>query len=168
MRDRRPSPVPDDAASPGAESPPYDLPVPNNTNTTFPPPRNVNMPPLSSSPSSLNSRTNGNALTRALSIATGILRGSKRRPSSYQGEFTPSSPRRIQTFGGARGQGLGLELQGVRDAEEDELLTSLEELAQKTEVLTHWADEMYDYVKAFPQSESDNISRPLSWIADID
>ena len=41
----------------------------------------------------------------------------------------------------------------MRDAEEDELLTSLEELAQKTEVLTHWADEMYDYVKAFPQSE---------------
>ena len=58
----------------------------------------------------------------------------------------------MQTFGGARGQGLGLELQGVRDAEEDELLSSLEELAQKTEVLTHWADEMYDYVKAFPQS----------------
>ena len=111
------------------------------------------MPPLSSSPSSLNGRTNGNALTRALSIATGILRGSKRRPSSYQNEFTPSSPRRIQTFGGARGQGLGLELQGARDAEEDELLTTLEELAQKTEVLTHWADEMYNYVKAFPQSE---------------
>ena len=42
----------------------------------------------------------------------------------------------------------------MRDAEEDELLTGLEELAQKTEVLTHWADEMYDYVKAFPQSES--------------
>ncbi len=58
----------------------------------------------------------------------------------------------MQTFGGARGQGLGLELQGARDAEEDELLATLEELAQKTEVLTHWADEMYDYVKAFPQS----------------
>lgn len=58
----------------------------------------------------------------------------------------------MQTFGGVRGQGLGLELQGERDSEEDELLTSLEELAQKTEVLTHWADEMYDYVKAFPQS----------------
>ncbi|PIL28991.1 transporter [Ganoderma sinense ZZ0214-1] len=151
LRDRKPSPAPDDVASPGAESPPYDLPVPNNANTTFPPPPNVNMPPLSSSPSSLNGRANGNALTRALSIATGILRGSKRRPSSYQSEFTPSSPRRIQTFGGARGQGLGLELQGVRDAEEDELLSTLEELAQKTEVLTHWADEMYDYVKAFPQ-----------------
>ncbi|KAI1792820.1 kinase-like protein [Ganoderma leucocontextum] len=151
LRDRKASPLPDDAVSPGVESPPYDLPGPNNANTTFPPPPNVNMPPLSSSPSSLNGRTNGNALTRALSIATGILRGSKRRPSTYQNEFTPSSPRRMQTFGGTRGQGLGLELQGVRDAEEDELLAGLEELAQKTEVLTHWADEMYDYVKAFPQ-----------------
>ncbi len=37
---------------------------------------------------------------------------------------------------------------------EDELLGTLEELAQKTDVLTHWADEMYEYVKAIPQSES--------------
>lgn len=36
---------------------------------------------------------------------------------------------------------------------EDELLASLEDMAQKTEVLTHWADEMYDYVKAVPQSK---------------
>ena len=94
-------------------------------------------------------------------MATGILRGSRRRPSSYQHDYAASQPRRLQTFGGARGQGLGLELQGVRDAEDDELLTSLEELAQKTEVLTHWADEMYDYVKAFPQSESHVMSPTL-------
>lgn len=37
---------------------------------------------------------------------------------------------------------------------EDELLATLEELAQKTEVLTHWADEKYEYVKAIPQSRS--------------
>jgi serine/threonine-protein kinase ULK/ATG1 len=37
---------------------------------------------------------------------------------------------------------------------EDQLLATLEELAQKTEVLTHWADEMYEYVKAIPQSMS--------------
>jgi serine/threonine-protein kinase ULK2 len=37
---------------------------------------------------------------------------------------------------------------------EDELLEELEQLAQKTDVLTHWADEMYEYVKAIPQSES--------------
>ena len=35
---------------------------------------------------------------------------------------------------------------------EEALLATLEELAQKTEVLTHWADEMYEYVKAIPQS----------------
>ncbi|TBU37053.1 kinase-like protein [Dichomitus squalens] len=151
LRDRKPSPLPDETVSPAVETSPYDLTSPANGNTTFPPPPNVNLPPLSSSPSSAVARANGNALTRAISMATGILRGSRRRPSSYQHDYTPSSPRRLQTFGGARGQGLGLELQGVRDAEEDELLTSLEELAQKTEVLTHWADEMYDYVKAFPQ-----------------
>lgn len=36
---------------------------------------------------------------------------------------------------------------------EDKLLGDLELLAQKTDVLTHWADEMYEYVKAVPQSE---------------
>lgn len=40
----------------------------------------------------------------------------------------------------------------VRDPMEDELLTALEELAQKTDVLAHWADEMYEVVKAVPQS----------------
>ena len=39
-----------------------------------------------------------------------------------------------------------------RDPMEDELLTSLEELAQKADVLTHWADQMYEGVKAIPQS----------------
>ncbi|RPD61722.1 kinase-like protein [Lentinus tigrinus ALCF2SS1-7] len=147
LRDtRKPSQLADDAL----ESPTIESPSPTNANTTFPPPPNTNIPSLSSSPSSASPRGN-NPLTRALSIATGILRGGRRRSSTYQAEWTPSSPRRMQTFGGARGQGLGLELQGARDAEEDELLTSLEELAQKTEVLTHWADEMYDYVKAFPQ-----------------
>lgn len=145
LKDRRPSPLGEDMP----EYPILESPSPTSANTTFPPPPI----PLSSSPSSASPRGNGNALTRALNIATGILRGSRRRPSSYQFDYTPSSPRRMQTFGGTRGQGLGLELQGVRDAEEDDLLTNLEELAQKTEVLTHWADEMYDYVKAFPQSK---------------
>ncbi|KAI0719856.1 kinase-like domain-containing protein [Cerioporus squamosus] len=143
LRDsRKPSPLADDVL----DSPTVDLPSPTNANTT----PNTSLPPLSSSPSGASPRGN-NPLTRALSIETGILRGGRRRSSTYQHEWTPSSPRRTQTFGGARGQGLGLELQGVRDAEDDELLTTLEELAQKTEVLTHWADEMYDYVKAFPQ-----------------
>lgn len=42
---------------------------------------------------------------------------------------------------------------------EDELLATLEELAQKTEVLTHWADAMYEYVRAIPQSMSPLDSR---------
>ena len=39
---------------------------------------------------------------------------------------------------------------------EDELLAQLEDLAQKTDVLTHWADETYEYVKTAPQSELHN------------
>jgi hypothetical protein len=32
-------------------------------------------------------------------------------------------------------------------------LAELEERAQKTEVLTHWGDELFEFVKAIPQSE---------------
>ena len=39
-----------------------------------------------------------------------------------------------------------------RDPMEDELLTLLEELAQKADVLTHWEDLVYEGVKAIPQS----------------
>ena len=42
------------------------------------------------------------------------------------------------------------------DPMEEELLGQLEDLAQKTDVLTHWADEMYEFVKAIP------ISKPCS------
>ncbi|KAI0827456.1 Pkinase-domain-containing protein [Trametes gibbosa] len=148
LRDRKVlSPLTDDALNTGLDYPTLESPSP----PTFPPPPVANVP-LSSSPSSLNTRGNGNALTRALNIATGILRGgSTKRRLSYNREYTPSSPRKTQTFGASRGLGLGLELQGQRDAEEEDLLSTLEELAQKTEVLEHWADEMYDYVKAFPQ-----------------
>ena len=41
---------------------------------------------------------------------------------------------------------------GLEDPMEEALLARLEELAQKTQVLTNWADEMYEYVKAIPQS----------------
>lgn len=37
---------------------------------------------------------------------------------------------------------------------EEELLGQLEDLAQKTDVLTHWADEMYEFVKAIPISKA--------------
>lgn len=41
-----------------------------------------------------------------------------------------------------------------RDPMEEDLLAQLEDLAQKADVLTHWADEMYEFVKAIPISKS--------------
>jgi hypothetical protein len=121
-------------------------------NITFPPPPNSNVPPLSSSPSSMASRAATNALNRALSIASKKLFGhshshshsSSGRSPSRDLSSAPPSPRRPQI--------ILLDADGERDPLEDELLGLLEELAQKTDVLTHWADEMYEYVKAIPQS----------------
>lgn len=122
----------------------------DNTNTTFPPPPNPNAPSLSSSPTSMASRAASNALTRALSMASKKLFGTTpaQPPSRYRDYGAPSSPRRPQII-----LGRGQEEEGVRDPLEDELLATLEELAQKTDVLTNWADEMYEYVKAVPQSK---------------
>lgn len=122
---------------------------------SFPPPPNSNPPPLSSSPSSAGSRAGANALTRALNLASKKLFGSgSARSSPHYREYTSSSPRR-QQFLSSKGAGLGLDVNGLsRDPMEDEILATLEELAQKTDVLTHWADEMYEYVKAVPQSRS--------------
>jgi serine/threonine-protein kinase ULK2 len=124
-------------------------------NITFPPPPNSNVPPLSSSPSSTASRAATNALNRALSIASKKLFGHSHSHSHSQSSSghspsrdpssAPPSPRRPQI--------ILLEADGERDPLEDELLGLLEELAQKTDVLTHWADEMYEYVKAIPQSK---------------
>lgn len=116
-------------------------------NTTFPPPPNQKAPPLSSSPSSMASRAASNALNRAISLASKKLFGTTNhaRSSPPSRDYSaPSSPRRPQI--------ITLDGDGERDPQEDELLATLEELAQKTDVLTHWADEMYEYVKAVPQS----------------
>jgi hypothetical protein len=48
-----------------------------------------------------------------------------------------------------------------RDSVENELLAGLEQLAQKTDVITWWADKMYEYVKAIPQSAFSLPPRPL-------
>ncbi|KDR76950.1 hypothetical protein GALMADRAFT_246094 [Galerina marginata CBS 339.88] len=121
--------------------------TPSDPNTiTFPPPPIAAPPPLSSSPSSVASRAATNALNRALSIASKKLFGHARSSPSrdfIHGSSTPSSPRRPQI--------IALDADAERDPLEEELLGSLEELAQKTDVLTHWADEMYEYVKAIPQ-----------------
>lgn len=120
----------------------------------FPPPPNPNAPLLSASPS------RGSALTRALSIASKKLfgtptSGSGRLQSAYSyfpernadkvnGEMQQSPMRTPLLLGGMNGM--------IRDPLEEDLLVGLEELAQKTDVLTRWADEMYEYVKAVPQS----------------
>lgn len=134
-------------------------------NITFPPPPNSNLPPLSSSPSSMASRAATNALNRALSIASKKLFGHS-HSHSHSSSHSRSSPSREFNSAPpspARPQIILLEPDGERDPLEDELLGLLEELAQKTDVLTHWADEMYEYVKAIPQSQYFLILRILSW-----
>ncbi|KAG7445270.1 kinase-like protein [Guyanagaster necrorhizus] len=127
LNDRRVPP------SPSVEDPAVDI--------TFPPPPHPYAPPLSNSPSSIASRAATNALNRALSLASKTLFGHRSSPS--RDYSTPSSPRRPQI--------IALDGDGERDPLEDQLLADLEDLAQKTDVLTHWADEMYEYVKAVPQ-----------------
>jgi serine/threonine-protein kinase ULK/ATG1 len=167
LYDRRviPTPTTYDYAAEYPLSPPVNSPTISNNgvtspsiainNITFPPPPNSNVPPLSSSPSSTASRAATNALNRALSIASKKLFGHSHSHShshsssghspSRDLSSAPPSPRRPQI--------ILLEADGERDPLEDELLGLLEELAQKTDVLTHWADEMYEYVKAIPQSK---------------
>ncbi|KAJ7594187.1 other/ULK/ULK protein kinase [Mycena floridula] len=126
--------------SPLVESPLTEL----SPNTTFPPAPQPNAPPLSSSPSSMASRAASNALNRALSIASKKLFGTTVRSSPPSRTYSvPPSPRRQPI--------ITLDAEGERDPLEEELLSALEELAQKTDVITHWADEMYEYVKAIPQ-----------------
>lgn len=121
-------------------------------NTTFPPPPNPHAPPLSSSPS----RMASNALSRALSLASRKLFGvsTPKSPVSPGAGHYQTSPRRPQILIRLpTGEGLkqkdGMPVE--RDPMEDQLLDSLEELAQKADVLMHWADEMYECVKAVPQ-----------------
>ncbi|KAJ7092776.1 kinase-like protein [Mycena belliarum] len=146
LHDRKIPPTPSIDDYPGAE---YPNPASPNM-ISFPPPPNPVAPPLSSSPSSVASRAASNALNRALSLASKKLFGvqtSRRTSTSSIRDSAPPSPRRLQIIAlGDDGADAG-----TRDPLEDELLGELEELAQKTDVLTQWADEMYEYVKAVPQ-----------------
>ncbi|KAG7095997.1 hypothetical protein E1B28_006679 [Marasmius oreades] len=169
LQDRRVPP------SPSMDDFPYDSPLPPNipitsdqpstAPITFPPPPNAistPAPPLSSSPSSIASRAASNALHRAINLASKKLfgttnaRSARRQTSSSSlreaytpaanggGSSVPGSPRRPQI--------ISLDVaEGSNDPLEDKMLRELEELAQKTDVLTHWADEMYEYVRAVPQ-----------------
>lgn len=145
--------------------------------TTFPPAPSNGIPPPSPALSSSPSRAAASALNRALSLASKTLFGSA-APRSV-GEYMPpsslapspasransalavpaastntgdpaaadadlaSSPRRPQLIRTTTDE--------ERDPLEDALLARLEELAQKTDVLMHWADELYEQVKAVPR-----------------
>lgn len=63
-----------------------------------------------------------------------------------RGEEAQRSPRRIPLLLPVDGEG------PIHDPLEEDLLVGLEDLAQKTAALTRWADDMYEYVKAVPQS----------------
>lgn len=131
---------------------------------TFPPPPLSSTPPpvLSSSPTSAASRAASNALSRALSLASKKLFGAPApalhsphhahvfpardpAPSALPLRAHSGSPRRPPLINGGGAA-------GGRDPVEDALLERLEGLAQKTDVLTNWADELYEYVRAVPQS----------------
>jgi serine/threonine-protein kinase ULK2 len=115
---------------------------------TFPPPPNPNgQYPASSSPTSAASRAASYALSRALNLASRRLGWGSPTTTSRPSPPTPvreqPSPRRLpRTVEGDEA-----------DPVEDALLSELEGRAQKTEVLTHWADELYEFVKAVPQSK---------------
>lgn len=75
-------------------------------------------------------------------------------------------PKPMETERGGRkvgnGENADVGVGGGVDPMEDELLERLEQLAQKTDVITRWADEMYEYVKAIPQSAYLTILFPPS------
>ncbi|KAI0089392.1 kinase-like protein [Irpex rosettiformis] len=149
VEQRRPTLSPTEQISPTA-FPTYEASEPS-VPISFPPPPNTSALPLSGSPSSAGSRNGSNPLTRALNLASKKLFGttpSARTSPNYR-DYMSSSPRRQQII--TARNGLGLDVEGYRDPLEDQLLEGLEELAQKTDVLAHWADEMYDYVKSIPK-----------------
>ncbi|KAL1746115.1 kinase-like domain-containing protein [Schizophyllum fasciatum] len=150
----------------GQGTPPADTPAPEEdppadymqerpakrAHTTFPPPPSQGIPPPSPGGSSP-SRAAASALNRALSLASKKLFGTPRSPSDPAPASPPTdasadaapAPRRPHLIGGAA---------EARGPAEEALLERLEVLAQKTEVLAHWADEMYGFVQAVRQDPS--------------
>ncbi|KAH9077574.1 kinase-like protein [Lactarius deliciosus] len=122
---------------------PHNLSPVSHLSPTFPPPPNPGSVPIPAG------RSATNALSRALTLASKKLFGPSvsipRSPPHFigYGEGIGShSPRmRTTSMGGT----------GEVDPVEDELLGALEQLAQKTHVITRWGDEMYEFVKSVPQ-----------------
>ncbi|KAF8523694.1 kinase-like protein [Hysterangium stoloniferum] len=114
-------------------------PRPSPTQNTFPPrPLSQGMP---SQPISSYSPPLAGALARALNIASKKLFGSRQSVPSY------SPPPKKTIIRDHRPHGADF----VEDPVEEALLERLEDLAQKTQVLANWADEMFEYVKGIPQ-----------------
>ncbi|KAI4518797.1 kinase-like protein [Schizophyllum commune Loenen D] len=123
------SPVPDDGPSPDIMTE-----IPPVGQSSYPSAPSISLPSAVVSP-----------VARS-PVADGVLSSPQAgTPSSTAAGA--DSPRRPQLIGGADEE---------RDPLEDALLGRLEELAQKTDVLTRWADEMYEYVKAVPQKPLPN------------
>ncbi|KAH9053166.1 kinase-like protein [Lactarius vividus] len=122
---------------------PHNLPPVSHLSPTFPPPPNPGSVPIPTG------RTATNALSRALTLASKKLFGPSvsipRSPPHFigYGEGIGSQSPRMRTA--------GMGGTGEVDPVEDELLGALEQLAQKTHVITRWADEMYEFVKSVPQ-----------------
>ena len=149
LLDRRVPPTPASANDPKL-SPEIPHPGPESpSGVTFPPPLNRGTAPIPTG------RSTTNALSRALSLASRKLFGagmsSPHSPPHFTayanglGTVSPSPRMRTTSMGGGTGE---------IDPVEDVLLAGLEQLAQKTHVITRWADEMYEFVKSVPQSAS--------------
>ncbi|GJJ14702.1 hypothetical protein Clacol_008969 [Clathrus columnatus] len=88
------------------------------------------------------------ALARALNIASKKLFGRRHATVSAQSSLQRKTIlRERERLQGRESPGSGI----IDDPVEEALLARLEDLAQKTQVLSSWADEMYGYVKSIPQ-----------------
>ena len=119
----------------------HHLPPDSHLSPTFPPPPNPGSVPIPTG------RIATNALSRALTLASKKLFGASLS--------IPRSPPHFIGYGegaGSYSPRMRNASLGEADPVEDELLGALEQLAQKTHVITRWADEMYEFVKGVPQS----------------
>ncbi|KAN0114315.1 Protein kinase-like domain containing protein [Russula decolorans] len=145
LLDRRAPPTPastnDVKRSPDLQQPPPESP----STLTFPPPQNPGSVPIPSG------RSATNALSRALTIASKKLFGASMSSPHSPPHFTAYANGTGSSSPGMRTQSMGGGGNGEIDPVEDVLLGGLEQLAQKTHVITRWADEMYEFVKSVPQ-----------------
>jgi len=119
-------------------------------------------------------RNGSSALTRALTAATKKLWGATGHTPSQHSPTLMSSPSSgyppVQMVESPHGHVNGSPRTSNRllgdnanidvDPAEEKLLAGLEELAQKVEVITKWADELYESVRGIPQSKPLDTTSP--------